>query len=97
MRFVGVGMLGSGFIGEFHTLGLRYVPEARVVANADASPERRAAFAERFGSRPHATIEALCADPDVDLASLPADARDYAKTAMVLTGKKLYSHSWLED
>lgn len=34
---------------------------------------------------------------NVDVASLPADARDYVKTAKVLTGEKLYSHSWLED
>jgi 5-methyltetrahydrofolate corrinoid/iron sulfur protein methyltransferase len=33
----------------------------------------------------------------IDMASLPADARDYVKTAKVLTGEKLYSHSWLED
>ena len=68
------GMLGSGFIGEFHTLGLRYVPDARVVANCDADRTARAAFAARFGSRPAAhSIEAVCADPDVDLVvvSLP--------------------------
>jgi 5-methyltetrahydrofolate corrinoid/iron sulfur protein methyltransferase len=34
---------------------------------------------------------------NIDMASLPADARDYVKTAKVLTGEKLYSHSWLED
>jgi 5-methyltetrahydrofolate corrinoid/iron sulfur protein methyltransferase len=34
---------------------------------------------------------------NIDIASLPADARDYVKTAKVLTGEKLYSHSWLED
>src|SRR5512136_769922 len=34
---------------------------------------------------------------DIDMASLPADARDYVKTAKVLVGEKLYSHSWLED
>lgn len=34
---------------------------------------------------------------DIDLAPLPADARDYVKTARVLMGEKLYSHSWLED
>jgi 5-methyltetrahydrofolate corrinoid/iron sulfur protein methyltransferase len=33
----------------------------------------------------------------IDMASLPADARDYVKTARVLTGETLYSHSWLED
>jgi 5-methyltetrahydrofolate corrinoid/iron sulfur protein methyltransferase len=33
----------------------------------------------------------------IDMESLPADARDYVKTARVLTGETLYSHSWLED
>lgn len=73
MRPVGVGMLGSGFIGEFHALGLRYVPDASVVANCGAGRERRDAFAARFGSRPYDSIEAVCAAPDVDLVvvSLP--------------------------
>lgn len=89
MRHVGVGMLGSGFIGEFHTLGLRYVENARVVANADANPERREAFAARFGSRPHATIEALCADPEVDLVvvSLPNHLHREAVLAAAAAGK----------
>lgn len=73
MRDVGIGMLGSGFIGEFHTLGLRYVTDARVVANYGAGAERREAFAERFGSRPFDSVDAVCADPEVDLVvvSLP--------------------------
>jgi predicted dehydrogenase len=73
MRSVGIGMLGSGFIGEFHTLGLRYVPDARVVANWGAGSERREAFATRFGSRALGSIDAVCADPEVDLVvvSLP--------------------------
>ena len=66
-------MLGSGFIGEFHTQGLRYIPDARVVANWGAGTERREAFAERFGSRALDSIDAVCADPEVDLVvvSLP--------------------------
>jgi predicted dehydrogenase len=89
MRSVGVGMLGSGFIGEFHTLGLRYVPDARVVASCDASRDRREAFAARFGSRPHATIEALCADPEVDLVvvSLPNHLHREAVLAAAAAGK----------
>lgn len=73
VRDVGIGMLGSGFIGEFHVLGLRHVPAARVVANYGAGAERREVFAKRFGSRPFDSIEAVCADPDVDLVvvSLP--------------------------
>ncbi len=73
MRDVGIGVLGSGFIGEFHTLGLRYIPNVRVVANYGAGAERREAFAARFGSRAFDSIEGVCADPDVDLVvvSLP--------------------------
>ena len=47
---VRIGMLGSGFIGEFHyASGLRYVPGARVVANCGAGGERGEAFAARHG------------------------------------------------
>jgi len=73
MGDVGIGMLGSGFIGEFHTQGLRYIEGARVVANWGAGTERREAFGARFGSRPLDSIDAVCADPNVDLVvvSLP--------------------------
>ncbi len=86
---VRVGMLGSGFIGEFHTLGLRYVPGARVVANYGAGAERREAFAQRFGSRPVDSIEALCGDPEVDLVvvSLPNQLHLDAIRASVRSGK----------
>ena len=73
MDEVRIGMLGSGFIGEFHADGLRYIPGARVVANWGAGPERREAFGRRFGSRPLDSMDAVCADPEVDLVvvSLP--------------------------
>ena len=48
MAEVRIGMLGSGFIGEFHTQGLRYIPDARVVANWGAGPS--AARRSRDGS-----------------------------------------------
>jgi hypothetical protein len=34
---------------------------------------------------------------EVDPASLPPKERDYAKTAKVLMGEVLYSHTWLEQ
>ena len=72
-RTVGIGMLGSGFIGEFHTDGFRYVPDVRIAANYGAGPERREAYAARHGSRAYDSIDGVCADPDVDLVvvSLP--------------------------
>ena len=73
MDEVRIGMLGSGFIGEFHADGLRYIPATRVAANWGAGPKRREAFARRFGSRPLDSLDAVCADPEVDLVvvSLP--------------------------
>ena len=71
---VGIGMLGTGFIGQFHHQGLRHVAATRPVACFGRDPERRAAFAARNGYT-HAvdSIEAVCADADVDLVivSLP--------------------------
>ncbi len=89
MAVVGIGMLGSGFIGEFHTLGLRHVPEARVVANFGAGRERREAFAARFDSRPLGSIEAVCHDPAVDLVvvSLPNHLHRAAVLAAAAAGK----------
>ena len=89
MREVGIGMLGSGFIGEFHTLGLRYVPNTRVVANWGAGAERRDAFGARFDSRPLESIEAVCADPEVDLVvvSLPNHLHVEAVRSAARNGK----------
>jgi predicted dehydrogenase len=88
-RVVGIGMLGSGFIGEFHAHGLRYVPNARVVANYGAGAERREAFARRFGSRSFDSIDGVCADPEVDLVvvSLPNQLHLEAVKAAARHGK----------
>jgi predicted dehydrogenase len=71
---VGIGMLGTGFIGEFHTQGLRHVPAARLVAAYGRDRDRREAFGARYGyARTTDSIEAVCTDPEVDLVivSLP--------------------------
>jgi len=88
---VRIGMLGCGFIGEFHALGLRYVSNTQLVANCDANPERREAYAQRFGSRPCATVEELCADPDVDLVvvSLPNHLHREAVLTAAAAGKAI--------
>ncbi len=88
---VRIGMLGCGFIGEFHALGLRYVRDAQLVASCDANPERREAYARRFGSRPYASVEELCADPDVDLVvvSLPNHLHREAVLAAAAAGKAI--------
>jgi predicted dehydrogenase len=88
-RPVRVGMLGCGFIGEFHALGLRYVREAQLVAACDADAARGEAYAARFGCRALASIEELCADPDVDLVvvSVPNHLHREAVLRLAAAGK----------
>ena len=90
-RAVGIGMLGSGFIGEFHTDGLRHVSNAAVTANYGAGPERREAFAARHGSKPYDSIDGVCSDPDVDLVvvSLPNHLHVEAVRAATRHGKAI--------
>jgi hypothetical protein len=57
MQPVRVGMLGSGFIGELHALGLWYGPKARVVADDGAGPERREACEQRARRTARATAQ----------------------------------------
>ena len=92
-------MLGSGFIGEFHTDGLRYVPDVRVAANYGAGPERREAFAARHGSRPYDSIDGVCADPDVDLVvvSLPNHLHLQAVRSAAEHGKAAPARSRLDE
>jgi predicted dehydrogenase len=82
-------MLGCGFIGEFHALGLRYVRDAVLVAGCDADQARRDAFADRFGCRPVASLDELCAADDVDLVivSVPNHLHRDAVVALAAAGK----------
>ncbi len=87
---VGIGMLGTGFIGQFHHQGLRHVPAAQPVACFGRDPERREAFAARNGyARAVESIEAVCAHADVDLVivSLPNELHLQAIDAAARHGK----------
>src|SRR6187402_2717715 len=70
---VGIGILGSGFISDQYVDGLQDVRNAELVANYSRSLERAQEFAARW-NRPwgpipnqYDDIEALCADPAVEL------------------------------
>ena len=84
-------MLGSGFIAGFYMAGLDRVPAAHVVASyARGETGRGAEFAERHGiGRTYTSIEALCADPEVQLVvvALPNTLHVQAITAAAANGK----------
>ena len=65
---VKIGLLGSGFVADFYIDGLRDVPGAQVVANYSRSEQRALEFGKRHAiPRQYTTMDALCADPDVQM------------------------------
>ncbi|MFO7166787.1 MAG: Gfo/Idh/MocA family oxidoreductase [Chloroflexota bacterium] len=74
---VRVGVIGAGWPGERHAEGYVANPDARLVAIADANPERAAAFAARFGYlqngqtlKVYSDYTELLADPEIEAVSV---------------------------
>jgi predicted dehydrogenase len=61
------GILATGGIAHSFASNLREVPGAEIAAVGSRSMASAEAFAAEFGGRPHASYEALVADPDVDV------------------------------
>jgi phthalate 4,5-cis-dihydrodiol dehydrogenase len=62
---IGVAGLGRAFTFMLPTLAGD--PRVRLVAASDPLPQPRAQFVRDFGGAAHETVEALCADPAVDV------------------------------
>ena len=62
---LGVAGLGRAFTLMLPTLAAD--PRVQLVAAADPRPEASARFAAEFGGRVHASVDALCADADVEV------------------------------
>ena len=87
---VRLGFIGTGFIADHYLSGLRWVPGARVVASASTGGERGDAFAARHGiERTYDSIDALAADPEVDLVviAIPNHLHLGAVRSAVAAGK----------
>lgn len=87
---VRLGFIGSGFIADHYVSGLRFVPGARIVANASTGSPRGADFARRHGiERTYDSITGLCEDPTVELVviALPNHLHLEAVRAAVAAGK----------
>src|SRR5450631_3864471 len=76
---LGVAGLGRAFTLMLPTL----VADARVqlVAAADPRVEATQRFASEFDARAHATVDALCADPGVDVVYIATPHQDHAEHA----------------
>jgi predicted dehydrogenase len=102
MTSIGVGLIGTGYMGKCHALAWRNVkavfgdtPEVRLVHLGEATAELAASRAAEFGfARSGSDWRALVADPDVDVVSITTPNQFHADmaNAALEAGK----HVWCE-
>jgi predicted dehydrogenase len=88
-----LGFVGAGFVADYYgaTLGLH--PELSVAAVCDHAASRATSFAERFGGRVVADVDAMVSADDVDLVVNLTDPRTHLSVSMaaIAAGKHVYS------
>jgi phthalate 4,5-cis-dihydrodiol dehydrogenase len=62
-----LGIAGLGVASTLFLPGVEQSPHARIVAAADRRRSALDAFERKYRGRSHDSVEALCADPDVDV------------------------------
>jgi len=60
-RLFRVGLVGAGYVSEFHVRALQRLPEVRVVGITDLREERARAVAARFGIAAYPSLDAMAA------------------------------------
>lgn len=93
LRRLGIGIVGCGNIAGPYAQSLGTYDEVRLAAVTDLDTERAVAFAHEHGAVAHTTLEALLADPAVDIVvNLTVHHTHYAITRQALeAGKHVYS------
>jgi phthalate 4,5-cis-dihydrodiol dehydrogenase len=78
---IGVAGLGRAFTVMLPTFARD--PRVALVAGADPRPEARARFAADFSAKTYDSVEALCADPDVDVLYVATPHQHHAAHAAI--------------
>ena len=102
MQTIGVGLIGTGFMGKAHALAWRNVqavagdvPAARLVQLADMPAEKAQAMAAQFGfERATADWRDLLADPAIDVVSVTAPNGLHRE--MAVAALQAGKHVWCE-
>jgi predicted dehydrogenase len=99
---IGIGLIGTGFMGKTHALAYRAVravmgdvPACRLEVLCDTPAERAHQMADQFGfARSTADWRALVADPKVDLVSITTPNAMHREMALTAIAKG--KHVWCE-
>jgi phthalate 4,5-cis-dihydrodiol dehydrogenase len=79
---LGIGVIGLGRAFTLMLPTFRGDARVRLVAGTDPRPEARARFAADFGARVHDHVDALCADPAVDVVYVASPHQHHAGHAI---------------
>jgi predicted dehydrogenase len=86
---MGIGIVGCGNIAGPYARSLAVHDEVELVAVTDVDPARATAFAAEHGGRAHGSLEALLADPAVELVvNLTVHHAHYAVTRQALEARR---------
>ena len=91
-RIVNVAVVGYGGMGGWHTRLLKEIPEVNLAGVYDILPERNKA-AEENGIKAYDSLEALLADPDIDVVTvaIPNDVHKEVCIKAMEAGKAVIS------
>jgi predicted dehydrogenase len=94
----GFGIIGTGMIAHFHAKAIQAMPGGRVVACFNQNPEKAQKFAEEYGCRACDTLDALLADPSVQIVTIctPSGAHRDPALAAAAAGKHVVVEKPLE-
>jgi predicted dehydrogenase len=85
MQPLRTAVVGCGKVGQIHAAALRELAESEFVAVCDDDVNRAAAFAARFGVRPHRSVKTMVRDAGVQVVTVctphPLHARPVVEAA----------------
>lgn len=70
MEQIGVGIIGTGYIGQVHAQVYSKLPKVRIIGVADVDASRASQLAESPGCKPFTDYEALLSLPEVKGVSI---------------------------
>jgi len=79
-----VGLLGAGFIADWHRRAVGWLPGARVVAVCDRVPERAAALAAACGAKSYTRLEAMLEAERLDVVHVLLPPPEHFEAARTL-------------
>jgi predicted dehydrogenase len=82
LKTLGIGIWGAGVIAEFHALALREIPNVKLIAAYNRTPEKARTFSEKYKISFAATPEELLNNPAIDIICLCTASGNHLEPAL---------------